>query len=271
MPVLVTAADTPFGERLVGRLLAQGGEVRAYCTGGGDVAAIRSAGAFVAVGDLDDEGRLEAAMTDAHTVVHWQVGPLASSAEVLRRDAGVVVRAAANAGVQRLIVRSVAGAGGADPLRAVAGEIEGALRMAPVPSVVLRPSLVDTSGLRDALASARLHPEMRETVVAPVREEDLVAVVVALDAVRSTAHRGHVVFTADGPARMTLGEYLARVGLGDPTPAGHLVGHVWRPSASVPLLGPALGGSWVADPGLPDVWSFTGVAPTPLASADTER
>ena len=261
MPVLVTAADTPPADRLVARLLHEGGEVRAYCTGAGegDPGALRAAGAFVAVGDLDDEGRLEAAMTDVHTVVHLGVDPLARSVETVRRDAATVVRAAGNAGIRRLVVRSVPGAGGADPLRQVAGEVESWLAAVDVPSIVVRAGLVDRPALRDALGSARLDTEARGVTVAPVRADDLVEVIVALDAMRSTAASGHVVFAADGPRRMTMGAYL------DAVLDGGLVGHVWRPPGSVPLLRPALAGPWCDDEGWPDVWSLTAVTPGPVS------
>ncbi|MEX2504715.1 MAG: hypothetical protein WD378_07685, partial [Egicoccus sp.] len=66
MPVLVTAAHRPLAKQIALRLLQEGGEVRAY--GSGDTSQLRSAGAFVATGTADDEGRLESAMAEVHTV-----------------------------------------------------------------------------------------------------------------------------------------------------------------------------------------------------------
>jgi hypothetical protein len=68
MPVLVTSAQHPLARRIALRLLEEGGEVRAYAHGA--VADLRAAGAIVASGEVDDEGRLEAAMVQVHTVVH---------------------------------------------------------------------------------------------------------------------------------------------------------------------------------------------------------
>lgn len=146
MPVLVTAADGPLGRRIVARLLAEGGEVRAYASGDGDLAGLRAAGVFVALGDGDDEGRLEAAMADVHTVVHAAEQVLAPDADVLLAATEAVATAASNAAVRRLIALSVPGADteAADELRRSAGRAEQVLAVSDVPTVVLRPSLVDS-------------------------------------------------------------------------------------------------------------------------------
>ncbi|MFT5222988.1 MAG: hypothetical protein ACI867_001298, partial [Glaciecola sp.] len=102
MPVLVTQADTTLGTALVRRLLATGGQVRAYCSAGGDVAILRAAGAIVAAGDVDDEGRLEAACEQVHTVIHLAGGLLSPSPERIVADAASVANAAGSAGVHRL-------------------------------------------------------------------------------------------------------------------------------------------------------------------------
>ncbi len=106
MPVLVAPADTPLGVALVRALRADGAEVRAWATGDGDVGALRAAGAFVAVGDLDDEGRLDAAMTDAHTVVGLHAHPLVRDADRLDADLRALLTAAEKAGVARLAQRA---------------------------------------------------------------------------------------------------------------------------------------------------------------------
>lgn len=264
MPVLVTAADSPLGVRTVTRLLEEGGEVRAYCRGTGPVAQLRAAGAIVAVGDLDDEGRLEAAMAQAHTVLHLAGGLLSASAEEVAFEADVVTTAAAQAGVRRLVALSLPGAdvSATEPLRRAKGMTEASLRAAALPSVVLRTSLVDAPRLRDALAGRRLDGALLESVVAPLRVEDLVELLVAIDAVRSEAHEGHVVFAAEGPTRTTLGGYLELVG-------SSRLGRVYRPPDRDPLLLPALDGPWVHDPSelVFDAWEFTGVRPRPVGVA----
>lgn len=264
MPVLVTAADTSIGARLVHRLLGSGGEVRAFCRGGAP--SLRAAGAIVAVGDLDDEGHLEAAMEQVHTVVHLAGGLLSPSKERVVADATAVVRAAVGARVNRVIALSVPNPDPtADPLRRAKAVTERLLREASLPTVVVRASLVDTPGLQDALAAVRFGSEELQTTLAPVRENDLVATLVALDEARSTAHEGHVVFHAVGPEVMTLGTYLATTGVAQP--GGNLVGRTWRPPGTWPLLRAGLTGPWLPSEGDGfDLWDFTDVTPAPIAS-----
>jgi uncharacterized protein YbjT (DUF2867 family) len=262
--VFVTAADGALGRRLTVRLLAEGGQVRAYATGSGDVGALRGAGAFVASGDLDDVGLLDAAMTDVHTVVHTIHGVLAGSAAVVEEHGRAVIAAAAAAEVSRLILLSVPGADPAalDELRRVHGRLEAFARDAPMPTLVVRVSLLDESRLRDALASSpSMVAEHGDVEVAPVRADDLVEGLVALDAARSEATSGHAVFLADGP-RTTLRGYVERVGVG----GGALVGRVYTPPERVPLLWDSLSTPWVSDRSDgADLWEFAGHRPRPVA------
>lgn len=265
MPVLVTVDGSSVAHRLVPRLVAEGGEVRAYVADG-DEAALRASGAFVASGDLDDEGRLEAAMEQVHTVVHLAADPLAPSADRVVTSAATVLRAAGNAGVRRLVVTSLAGVGAATPsarpgrrddgLRGALARIEDHLQAAPLPTVVVRTGLVDTPETRDLLASLAVG-DLAAVEVAPVRDHDLVELLVALDTVRSEAHQGHVTFLADGPRRCTLAEHRERVGA-----AEGLVGRTYRPPDAHPLLRGVLAGPWDdPDTTLFDAWDFTGLVP----------
>jgi hypothetical protein len=271
MPVLVTAADRPLARRLVLRLLEEGGEVRAYGDGVG--ATVRAAGAFVAEGTPDDIGRLEAAMIDVHTVVHVAADVLARDPSELVAAAQVVTRAAASAQVRRLIVTSMPGASAdaGDPLRRAAHAVEVAAAVATPPSIVLRHSLVDTPAVRDALSTVGLTDRERAQVVAPVRVEDLLELVVAFDRARSSAPVGHLVVAADGPQRLSVARYLERVGGGRPG-SGGLVGRRLLADAEVPLLRAALtAGPWWSDgPAVLDGWSFAGIvpaAPGPVSGA----
>jgi uncharacterized protein YbjT (DUF2867 family) len=262
MPVLITGAHRPLARRVAAALLEEGGEVRVHSSG--DVASLRAGGAIVAAGDGDDEGHLEAALAQVHTAVHVGRGVLAPSPEVLVEEARTLATAAAGAGVRRIVALSVAGAAvdAADPLRAAHGEVEAILATAPVPTVVVRVSLVDTPAMRDALATAGPSADEHERPVAPVRPADVVALVVAFDRLRSSASSGHAAFAADGPAIVSLGAYLERAGVRRPG-SGSLVGRRAFDPARVPMLLPSLAGPWVCgDDGLPDAWGFAGVTPS---------
>ena len=265
MPVLVTAADRPLAHRLVTRLLDEGGEVRAYATSA-QLANLRAAGAVVATGALDDEGRLEAAMTDVHTVVHVGGGLFSRDATVLVDAARVVATAAANAGVRRIITLSLPGAdpAAAEPLRRAKGEAERLFAAVAPVSIVIRTSLVDTSAVRDALATAGSVDGVPFVPVAPVQVGDVLEVVVAFDRARSEASRGHLVVAADGPERMPIEEYLRRVGLAPPG-HGSMVGRRLYDPKRQPLLVPALcGGPWWSDgDDVIDGWKFAGITPCP--------
>lgn len=257
MPVLVTNADHSPHLDIALAIAELGGEVRAYVGGDGDVAALRQAGIFVSVGTPDDEGRLESAMEQVHTVIHLEDPTVATSAELWTSRAAVVLRAATGARVARLIARSVPGASLAsqDPLHAASGAWEQALADAPLPTVVLRLALVDTADVVDALLSAST-PDMLAAMVAPVGAADLVAAVVALDDVRSTATTGHAVLDAEGQVRDTLAGHLGRIA------PGGIVGRRYVPRAEVPMLPFAVLGDAGSGQESTNLWAFTEIEPT---------
>lgn len=268
MPVLVAPSSGPLGAALVVRLLAEGGEVRAYAPQEW-TAEVRGAGAFVAHGDLDDPGRLESAMAQVHTVVVLAIDPLGPSAERMLVDVRTVIGAAERAEVRRLLALSVPGADrhGPDPLRRVAGAMEAELAAAQVPSVVVRSSLIDTPALRDALVAAggRLDRAALDSTVAPVHVEDLAELLTAFDAMRSESHQGHVVFSADGARPRPLGTWLRQL---QPPTGPRFVGRVYRPPEDIPLLEPALARPWITqDPTVFDAWEFTDLVPRPVVAA----
>lgn len=197
-------------------------------------------------------------MEHVHTVVHVGVGLLSRGVESATVAARTIATAAEHAGVRRMILLSIAGAtpDAADPLRRAKGEAEALFAAAAVPTVVLRPSLVDTPGLHDAATSLRLEPA-GDPVVAPVRRRDLVELVAAIDDLRSTADEGHVVFAANGPEQRPLSDYLAALASADPE-AGGAVGRRFVGDDTAPLLRPALAGPWIAEAPF-DGWEFTGV------------
>jgi uncharacterized protein YbjT (DUF2867 family) len=265
VPVLITGAHRPLARRVASALLEEGGEVRVHSDG--DVASLRAGGAIVASGTADDEGHLESSLAQVHTVVHVGRGVLAPSPETLVDEAATLARAATGAGVRRLVALSVVGASSDanDPLRVASGQVEALLAATPVPTVVVRVSLVDTPAIRDALATAGLSADELERPIAPVRPTDVVGLLVAFDRLRSSASSGHVAFTAEGPSRMTLGSFLDRLGIARPG-RGSLVGRRALDPARVPMLLPSLTGPWVDDASdLPDAWDFTGTVPDVVA------
>ena len=256
VPVLVTAAHRPFARRLAARLLDEGGEVRVVAAG--DVGSLRAAGAFVSVADPDDEGRLEAALADVHTVLHVGGGLATPDPQRLVDDAKVVARAAAGAGVQRVIGLSLPGAvaDASDPLRRAKAAVEHHLASVPCPSVVVRAGLIDTPWLRDLLVTGGLDPQLLEHEVAPVTASDLLELLVAFDRARASAPDGHLVVAADGPQRLSLARYLERVGA-DRVGHGSLRGRRWPDPATIDRVVEVLAGPWWShDPMLVDGWAF---------------
>lgn len=253
MPVLVTAADTDLGTALVHRLLATGGQVRAYCSADGDRAALRAAGAIVASGDVDDEGRLESALEQVHTMIHLGGGLLSPSPERIVADMATVCTAAANAGVARLVVLSVLGASrqAPDDLRRAKAEVELMAAEMTTPSVVVRTGLVLTDPFRAVLAGTPLPSEVREHEIDVVDRAALVEVLWTLDELRSEATTGHATLVA--PGRLTTVGEVAD---------SHTGPGVYRPLDTVPLLLGGLAGTWQDDdPIAADAWEFTGVDP----------
>lgn len=69
MPVLVIGADHPLGETIAAHLVAPEREVRAFVSSVEVVPRLRQMGVKVAVGDLSDEGHIEAACANCFTAV----------------------------------------------------------------------------------------------------------------------------------------------------------------------------------------------------------
>lgn len=264
MPVLVTSAHRSLERRLVLRLLEEGGEVRAY--GDGDTSVLRAAGAFVASGTPDDEGRLDAACTDVHTVVHVGGGLFTEDPGDLIRDVEVLLRAVQGAEVRRVIALSLPGAlaTARDPIRRAMAEVERRLADAAVPTVVIRTSLVATPRLADALATSGVAPAVQGSPVAAVRAEDLLELIVSFDRARSRSASGHLVVSADGPERLTIAELMERMGVAAPG-QGSLVGRMLPPAwVAERLEGSLRGPWWNDDPVVFDGWGFAGLEPQPI-------
>jgi len=259
MPVLVHAAHRPLGRALARRLKEEGGQVRATAAAG--VALLRAEGVHTAACDPDDEGVLEAALTQVHTLVVLLGGLGVADVASIRVEGLAAARAAAGAGIGRAVLVTVAGAdvAAADDLRRAHGEVARAFADLPLPSVELRTGLVDTPALRDLLVTAGLPETSRGRVVAPVSPTALIELIVAVDGARSSAAAGHLVLAADGPDRRPLDELLEASTAGGRLTGRRVPSEVARQALIARLEGPW----WSEDPQVPDGWALLGVAPQP--------
>ena len=219
MPVLVTGAECALGRAAIAALLSSGGEVRAYLdplvAPDGAVERLRAAGCKAARGTLDDEGFLESAMEQVHTVVHTATDVLTAPDEVLD-DAASVLSAAVSAGVRRLVLIShlgVAEASGNAWLEAVA-EAEELCVDSPLDTVVIRRAL--SYGPQDGLTAALVDGAAGvapDSTHAPLFLSDLGgAVVAADDRDRADGALPHLVVPLGGPDLTSLGELIAMLG-----------------------------------------------------------
>lgn len=215
MPVLVTGAESAVGRATVRRLARGGGEVRVFLdlerAPVADPAPFKSLGCKVARGALDDEGHVETALEQVHTVMH-----LASSAlddpPRMRDGAATVLSAAIGAGCRRVVWLSHLGVEAADGNRwlVACAEVEELLADAPLESIVFRRAL--TYGAEDDLttalagglggAGAGRH--------APLFADDLAAAVVAADRERVGAATSdlHLVVPIGGPDILDLADVV---------------------------------------------------------------
>ena len=218
MPVLVVGAESPAGHAAVRSLRASGGEVRAYAdadaAGDDEAAALRSLGAKVAVGDLEDEAHLEAALTRVHTVVHLARGPLARFSEHLDAVA-TSASAALGAGCQRFVLVSEVAASepaGNAYLEAVAAA-EALVLDSPLEAVVLRCGLRYGRGdpVAGLIADVPLPPSAADARHAPLFVDDLGAAVAAADAARGGSVPADVVVDVVGPDELALRELATQL------------------------------------------------------------
>jgi NAD(P)H dehydrogenase (quinone) len=221
MPVLVTGAETSAAAPVARELLRTGGEVRVFLPPTAPADELRGAGCKVAVGDLDDESRLELALEQAHTVVHVGGGPLDDPAATLDALAAVV-SAAIGAGCRRIVWTSHLGAERpcANVYLRACAEGEALLAEAPLEAVVVRCALRFGSGdpLTRLLASgeAVARSDVAAARHAPLFAGDLARAVAAVDSARSEAGDGRRVVTLQGPRTLSLGRFATMLG----APAG---------------------------------------------------
>ena len=209
MPVLITGAETAEGRAAARRFLRGGGEVRVFLDPSAETAAdaFRSAGCKVARGSLDDEGHLETAAEQVHTVVHMG-GTAMTPPDQLVDDAATVLSAAIGAGCRRLIWASHVGAG--DPrgnafLEACA-ETEAMLADAPMETIIVRRALTYGPGdpLTLALGAGALPASAEESTHQPLYVDDLALVLAQADHVRGGVGDLSIEVTLTGPTEVLL-------------------------------------------------------------------
>ena len=212
MPVLITGAETAEGRAAARRLRRSAGEVRVFVDERDATAAevLRQAGCKVARGTLEDEGHLETAAEQVHTLVHLAGGPMTDPAGVLD-DAATVLSAAIGAGCRRMMWASHVGAD--DPrgnayLEACA-EVESMLADAPLETIVIRRSLTYGPGdpLTHALANGALPAAAKDATHQPLYADDLALVVAEADRVRGGVGDLAILLTLAGPTEVLLGGF----------------------------------------------------------------
>ena len=216
MPVLIVGASTDVGRELASLLVSDGAQVRAYVFE--DDPSLRAMGVHVAVGELDDLGKMESAMEQVHTVVHVPVEPDPPRGRsldwVVEELTDIAVRAAFSADVVRFLAVSAVGDPTSDYMRSriradaivTASRMQHAVvRCAPIfgPATPLGRCL-------HAAASARLPVSLAPGTqrLNPVWAGDVARALLALDD-RASAVSG--TYELGGPDTLTFDEIVGRV------------------------------------------------------------
>ena len=214
MPVLITGVEDALGQATSQRMLRTGGEVRVWLdaemSADSDARAWRAGGYKAAIGTIDDEGRLESALEQVHTVVHAAGGPLQDPQEATDAFA-TLISAALGAGCRRLIwvtdlaVSVAADLDDAPPYVAALEERAALLAEVPMDVVVIRTGLRFGPGdrLTDLLGA---HPDRLRLAVphAPVWIDDVAAAVLTADSQRGAPMDVHVAIDLVGPELLPL-------------------------------------------------------------------
>ena len=249
-PVLVTGATGYVGGRLVPRLLAAGHRVRALARDPRKLAGrawSTDPGLEIAAGDVLDEASLAAACRGcraAYWLVHSMDARHADFAEADRRAAAGMARAAAAAGLERIVYLGGLGEDGPDlsPHLRSRAEVARVLASGPVPVTTLRAGMILGSGsasfeilryLVDRLP-AMVTPRWVGTPCQPVAIRDVLGWLVGVLDAPAAAGR---TFDVGGPEVLTyrrlMEVYAEEAGL----PRRWIV--------PVPILSPRLSSYWI--------------------------
>jgi uncharacterized protein YbjT (DUF2867 family) len=253
MPVLVTGAESWLGAAVIEQLRATGGELRAYLDAtvatDDDAARLRAEGCKVALGELDDEGHLEAACEQVHTVAHCWTGPLHDPDEQVE-VAATLGSALLGAGVRRLIWVGELVNHDRNPYLAANAEIHELFNALPLETVTLSTAVrygdgdAFTERLRAGwLSGTAVDPAAVHT---PIHLDDVVRAVVVADHQRGVGRELHLQLALLGPQQHTLADFLAQLGappLDMPRPAeldqpeGWLVDWMSHPASGDAITG----------------------------------
>lgn len=212
MPVLITGAESAEGRATARRLRRHAGEVRVFVhpDAAGAAEAFRAAGCIVARGTLDDEGHLETAAEQVHTLMHLGGGLMTPPDDVVD-DAATVLSAAIGAGCRRLVWASHVGAGDArgNAYLEACAEAEAMLADAPLETIIVRRSLTYGPGdpLTQALAAGALLGDAAEATHQPLYVDDLAMVVAEADRVRGGVGDLSIELVLTGPTEVLLGGF----------------------------------------------------------------
>lgn len=221
MTVMVTGASGPVGRALVRRLAGRD-EVRACVRRPEAADPLRDLGAKVALGRLDDADALAEVLGGVFTLFHLVGGPNhADDDALLDANHGSTLRAIAaarEANVSRIVLVSVPGASpdASDPFLRAKGLAEEAVTTSGLQHAVVRSSHVYglggvwfTAVVQGALARPPVAIATVTTeLVAPVLDDDLAQVLVALDD-REGELSG--TFGVEGPDAITVGDLAERL------------------------------------------------------------
>ena len=231
MPVVVTGASGLIGRRAVQSFSLVSPQVRAYVRRPEAAEQLRSMGAKVAVGLIEDVDTLEVVMSGAHTVCHLVGGLNPKPPDEYERSIVGSIRsvteAATRAGVRRLLYVSYPGASSEKTnhyLRST-GMAEEVIRASGLESVIVRCARVydeESEWLQAVTRRSRMNPALvvgtGRQLLAPIHAHDVAAVLAGADD-RERVDSG--TWGLEGPDRITADD-LADLLAGKPKRKVHL-------------------------------------------------